>query len=232
LLKLWHEYGKVYNVFVPAEQPDPHDWDRELPESDERGTLDPQALKHWAYFEKTRDFMRQRYSDYGILSGAALIFDCLVPRFQKPLNIPADKRAQYKLPKQGDPPDWYENSLRMIITFQGEVGFVCNSEDCQRRKCKLSRHNPRLISPCEIFSLVQFFHGYRSVATAKSIIAEEFGRLGKFEAHGVEGKPKIVRYAVPKEAPAEEAAEVKRLLERSMKNAVEHLLVTLDIDFH
>jgi CRP-like cAMP-binding protein len=44
-----------------------------------------------------------------------------------------------------------------------------------------------------------FFHGHRSVATAKSIVAEEFGKLGKFEARGVEEKPKIIRYAVPKD---------------------------------
>ena len=46
LLRLWHEYGKAYTVFVPAEQPDPHDWDRPLPQPDEKGTLDPLALKH------------------------------------------------------------------------------------------------------------------------------------------------------------------------------------------
>jgi hypothetical protein len=198
LLRLWHEYGKAYNVFVPAEQPDPHDWDHPLPVPDDKGTLDPQALKHWRYFERTRDFLRQRYSEHEILAGPALVFDCLVPKFQKPLDIPADKRKQYKPPRRGDPPEWYEKALQMIITSQGEVGFVCNSEDCQRRKCKLNLKNPKRISPCDLFSLVQLFHGYRSVATTKAIVAEEFGKLGKFEAHGVEEKPRIVRYAVPK----------------------------------
>jgi DNA polymerase-1 len=42
----------------------------------------------------------------------------------------------------------------------------------------------------------------------------------------------ILHDAIWVEAPAEEAAEAKRLLERSMKNAVEHLLVPLDVDFH
>ena len=37
------------------------------------------------------------------------------------------------------------------------------------------------------------------MASVKAIVAEEFGKLGKFEAHGVQEKPKIVRYAVPKE---------------------------------
>jgi hypothetical protein len=199
LLKLWREYGKTYNVFVPVEQPDPRNWDRELPEPDDKGTLDPQALKHWRYFERTRDFLRERYADHGILVGLALTFDCLVPKFQKPLAIPTDKRKQYELPRRGDPPEWYDRVLRIIITARGEVGFVCNSEDCQRRKCKLNQHNPKRISPCDIFSLIQLFHGYRSVAAASSIVAEEFGKLGKFKARGVEEKPKIVRYAVPKD---------------------------------
>ncbi len=134
LLRLWHEYGKAYNVFVPPEQPDPHEWDRPLTPPDDKGTLDPQALKHWRYFEKTRDFLRQRYSDHGILAGPALTFDCLVPKFQKPLDIPADKRKQYKLPRKGDPPEWYSKALRMLITSQGEVGFICHSEECQRTK--------------------------------------------------------------------------------------------------
>jgi hypothetical protein len=198
LLKLWHDYGKAYNVFVPAEEPAPQGWGGELPEPDDKGTLDPQALKHWRYFEKTRDFLRQRYAEYGILSGPALIFDCLVPKFQKPLDIPVEKRKLYKLPSKGDPPEWYEKVLRIVVTFQGEVGLVCNSEDCQRRKCKLNLKNPNGVRPCDIFSLIQILHGHRSVTTALGIAADEFGKLGKFEAHGVEDKPKIVRYAVPK----------------------------------
>jgi hypothetical protein len=198
LLKLWREYGKTYNVFVSAEQPDPHQWDLPLPKPDEKGSLDPQGLKHWRYFERTRDFLRQRYADHGTLAGPVLAFDCLVPKFQKPLDIPADKRKRYKLPRRGDPHEWYQKALSIEITSQGEVGFVCNSEDCLRWKCKLNMHNPKLISPCDLFSLIQIFHGYRSVASAKAIVAEEFGKLGKFEAHGIEEKPKIVRYAVPK----------------------------------
>ncbi len=199
LLELWHDYGKTYNVFVPAKQPDPRNWDRPLPKPDQKGTLDPQGLKHWRYFEKTRDFLRERYAYHGILVGPSLIFGCLVPKIQKPLDIPDDKRKQYKMPREGDPPEWYYQVLEMETTSWGEVGFVCHSEDCQRRKCKLNLHNEKRISPCDLFSLIQIFHGHRSVATAKSIVAEEFGKLGKFEAHRVEEKPKIVRHAVPKD---------------------------------
>jgi hypothetical protein len=122
LLKLWREYGKAYKVFVPEEQLDQHVWDRELPEPDDKGTLDPQRLKHWRCFKKARDFLRQRYADYEILAGPALTFDCLVPKFEKSLDITADKRRQYKLPKQGDPSEWYDKVSRMIITSQCSVG--------------------------------------------------------------------------------------------------------------
>jgi hypothetical protein len=198
LLRRWHDYGKAYNVFVPSEQPDPHDWDRPLPQPDEKGTLDPQALKRWRYLERTRDFLRRRYADHGILLGPALTFDCLVPKFQKPLDIPPEKRKQYKLLRAGDPPEWYTKALRMVITSEGEVGFVCSSEACQRTRCKLHLRNEKRISPCDLYSLIRIFHSYRSVAKPLAIVAEEFGKMGKFEAHGVEEKPKIVRYAVPK----------------------------------
>jgi len=71
---------------VPAEQPDSHDWDRELPKPDDKGNLDPQRLKHWRYFEKTRDFLRKLYAEYGILSGPSLIFDGLVPKLGEALE--------------------------------------------------------------------------------------------------------------------------------------------------
>ena len=197
-MRIWHEYGKAYGVFVPEEQPNPHQWDLPLPEPDEKGTLDPQVVKHWRYFEQTRDFLRQRYADHRILAGPRLTFNCLVPAFQKPLSIPAEKRKRYKLPKDKDPPSWYQGALRMPITTQGEVGFVCNSEECQRTKCKLNLRNEKRFSPCDLYSLIQIFHGHRSVSTAMAVVAEEFGKLGKFEARGIEEKPKIVRYAVPK----------------------------------
>ena len=199
LLKQWHEYGKAYNVFVPDEQPAPKVWDRPLVEPGENGTWDPQTIKHWRFFELTRDFLRKRYAEHGILSDPTLIFDCLVPKFQKPLDIPADKRKQYKLPKQGDPPEWYEKATGMVMTSQGEVGFDCHSTECQCTRCKLNGRNPNRIRPADIYSLIQIFHGYSSVTTAMTIAAQEFGKVGKFEAHGVEKKPKIVRYAVPKD---------------------------------
>jgi hypothetical protein len=124
LLRLWREYGKAYNVFVPQEQPHPHAWDLELPKPDDRGTLDPQALKHWRYFEKTRDFLRQRYSDHGLLASAAPKFDCLVPKFQKPLEIPAEKRKRFKLPRKGDPTRWHAKAMSMRIALQEEAGVI------------------------------------------------------------------------------------------------------------
>ena len=199
LLKQWHEYGKTYNVFVPDEQPAPKSWDRPLVEPDQKGKWDPQTTKHWRFFELTRDFLRTRYAEHGILSGPTLIFDCLVPRFQKPLRLSSEIRKKYKIRGAGDPDTWYAEALEMVMTSPGEVGFECHSTECQRTRCKLNGRNPNRISPVDIYSLIQIFHGYSSVTTAMTIVAEEFGKVSKFEAHGIEKRPKIVRYAVPKD---------------------------------
>jgi hypothetical protein len=42
-MQIWHEYGKTYNVFVPAEQPFPDEWEPEVPEPDDKGRLSPMA---------------------------------------------------------------------------------------------------------------------------------------------------------------------------------------------
>ena len=150
-MRPWHEYGKAYGVLVPDEQPNPHQWDCPVPEPDEKGTLDQQTVKHWRYFEQTRDFLRERYAEYGILAGPRLSFDCLVPAFQKPPGIPAVKRKQYRLPKGKGPEAWYQTALKMLITPRGEVGFVCNSEECLRTKCKLNLRNEKRLSPYDVY---------------------------------------------------------------------------------
>jgi DNA-binding CsgD family transcriptional regulator len=201
MVEAWKRYGGRYNVFVPDDQPTPKGdaWHKLLPEPTDQGAVDPQFLKHWRVFHYTRAFLRERYAEYGILQGPSLTFDCLVPKFLSPLAIPTEKRAKYGLPKNADPRSWYEGSLRMTITSHGEVGFTCQSRECLRTKCKLNLHNAKRISPADIFSLIQIFHGYRSVAKAKNIIQERFHvQMGKFESKGIEEKSRTCRYAVPK----------------------------------
>jgi hypothetical protein len=87
----------------------------------------------------------------------------------------------------------------MFITDDSDVGFTCGSRECLRTQCKLNLQNPKRMSPVDIFSLIQIFHGFRSVATAKKIVAEAFDvRLGHFEFKDVEQKSLIKRYAVSK----------------------------------
>jgi hypothetical protein len=199
LVEAWKRYGETYNVFVPAEQPTPkgEGWDRPMPEPSESGTLDPQLMKHWRFFAATRNFLRQRYADHGTLQGPALTFDCLVPKYQKPMKGSESKKGKRK--KKDDPEEWYAGAVRMLMTDDGEVGFTCRSRECFRTQCKLNLQNPKRKSPVDIFSLIQIFHGYRSVAKATTIVAEAFEiRIGKFEFKDVEKKPLIKRYAVPK----------------------------------
>ena len=92
LVEAWKQYGATYNVFVPDEQPTPkgEGWDRPMPEPSESGTFDPQLMKHWRFFAATRNFLRQRYAEHGILQSPALTFDCLVPKYQKPMKASSD----------------------------------------------------------------------------------------------------------------------------------------------
>jgi hypothetical protein len=199
LVEAWKKYGATYNVFVPEEQPTPkgEGWERPMPEPSETGTFDPQLMKHWRFFTATRNFLRQRYADHGILQSPALTFDCLVPKYQKPLKASAASKGKRK--KRADPEEWYAGAVRMLMTGDGEVGFTCRSRECLRTQCKLNLQNPKRKSPVDIFSLIQIFHGYRSVAKATQIVAEAFEvRIGKFEFKDVEKKPLIKRYAVPK----------------------------------
>ena len=199
LVEAWKKYGATYNVFVPEEQPTPkgEGWDRHMPEPSDSGTFDPQLMKHWRFFTATRNFLWQRYAEHGILQSPALTFDCLVPKYQKPLKVSEAKRGKRK--KKVDPEEWYAGAVRMLMTEDGEVGFTCRSKECLRTQCKLNLQNPKRKSPVDIFSLIQIFHGYRSVAKATKIVAEAFEiRIGKFEFKDVEKKPLIKRYAVPK----------------------------------
>ncbi len=83
--------------------------------------------------------------------------------------------------KKGDPPEWYFKAIRMLITDAGEVCFKCRSKECMRTQCKLNLQNPKRKSPVDIYSLIQIFHGYRSAAKAKQIVAEAFQvRLDRF----------------------------------------------------
>lgn len=106
LVEAWKRYGATYNVFVPEEQPTPNadGWDRPLPKPSDTGAIDPQLMKHWRFFTATRNFLRQRYAQHGILQSPALTFDCLVPKYQKPLKASEARKGTRK--KKADPQEW------------------------------------------------------------------------------------------------------------------------------
>jgi hypothetical protein len=85
LVAAWHAYGEQFSAFVPAQQPAPSTWKPEVEEFDDKGRVNPQYLKHWKFFARTKELLRQRYGKYHILEGPALIFDCLVRKFQAPI---------------------------------------------------------------------------------------------------------------------------------------------------
>lgn len=198
LVQIWKQYGKTYNVFVPDDQPMPkgEGWDRPVPEVSATGTVDPQLMKHWRLFQTTKGFLTHKYAQYGILRGPGLTFDCLVPQFQKPMKMSMGKTGKRK---KRDPEKWYAGALSMLITTDGEVAFSCSSTECPRTKCKLHLGKPKRKKEKDLFSLIQIFHGYRSVAKAKQIVGEEFEvSLGHFEFRDIQEKTLIKRLAVPK----------------------------------
>jgi hypothetical protein len=200
MMERWHEYGKTFTVFVPEEQPFPEEWEPVLPGLDEKGRLDPQALKHWEHLFPTKEFLRQRYAEHHILEGPFLRFDCLVPKFHRPMRyrVAEDEHGHPQHVPVRDGHEWYASALRIGI-FQWQVGFSCQSLLCERRWCKLHRGNPQRISPVDIYSLIDLFEGC-GLAQAVAAVSKWFGaKLQAFESAGT-GPVKGYRYAVPKRA--------------------------------
>ncbi len=177
MMEIWHEYGKTFNVFVPAEQPVPRIWDGPLQEPDDQSRWHPQTIKHWRFFDLTKRLLKKRY---GILAGPALRFDCQAPELQDKLSR-YEPKAKERLHHNGDPLGWYADVLEMFITSRDEVGFDCHSAECLRNRCKLNIRNPDRISPADIFSLIQIFHGFRSINQAIRIVSEELGSIDRFD---------------------------------------------------
>ena len=132
LVKAWHEYGAQFSVFVPQQQPAPTVWDPEVEEFDERDRTDPNYLKHWKFLARTKEFVRERYAKHKILQGPALVFDCLVRKFQprifnKSCEGPDGNPIYCEVQ---DSHEWYEQAIRMDI-WEWQVGFACRSNLCE-----------------------------------------------------------------------------------------------------
>ena len=49
MIERWRQYGDIFSVFTPAEQPAPDICEPDLPGYDDNGKLYPNALEHWRY---------------------------------------------------------------------------------------------------------------------------------------------------------------------------------------
>ena len=197
LVQAWHEYGETFSVFLPEDQPAPDEWDPVIPNADDKGRLDPQALKHWRYLYETKEFVSQRYAQYGILQSPSLWFDCMVGTLRKPL------RAKLVVPEEGifeevdESHEWYRMALRIGL-FGWQVGFSCRSMKCERDRCILHRRNPKRVNPIDVLGLVRLFEGV-GMAKAVAEVSRWFGvKLGALDSKG--GQETIYRYRVPKKA--------------------------------
>lgn len=81
-MEIWHEYGQTFTTFAPEEQPYPDEWEPVPPGTDDKGRLNPQALKHREELVPTKEFLHHSYAEHHILEGPSPRFDGSVPKFQ------------------------------------------------------------------------------------------------------------------------------------------------------
>jgi hypothetical protein len=201
LVGLWRAYGERFAVFLPEHQPIPERWEPSIAEKDTRGRVNPQYLKHWKFFSRTREFLRDRYRDHRILQGPSLFFDCLVPRFQKKMRRRwcEDEYGQPVAYEVKDNDTWYHRAVRMGIFFGSQVGFSCRSGLCERHWCHLHRQNPHRMVSVDMYALISLFENI-PLASSKNVIGKWWGvKLGDLEGRGVRTGTRT-RRKVPKQA--------------------------------
>jgi hypothetical protein len=223
LAKRWHHYVEKFSIAVPEEQPTPTVWDPELPDKDEKGRLSPQALKHWRYLFKTKDFLRHRYGQHHILKTPSLHFDCLVSKFQKRIyqvwaQSPDGQPEPYPVK---DTHEWYDGAIRLGI-FEWQVGFSCCAFLCERQWCSLHRKNPKRLNPVDIYGLISEFEGI-TLWKAKEAVAKWFGvQLGDLTAKGVRDTRKP-RRKVPKKAITDLLAKYRNMRRQHVEPFISEL---------
>jgi hypothetical protein len=223
MVKRWHDYGERFSVIVKDEQPYPDVWDPELPDTDAKSRMSPQAIKHWRYLFRTKDFLRHRYRQHHILETPSLYFDCLVPQFKKRIynvwGLGSDGQPEFYPVK--DSHEWYDGAIRLGI-FEWQVGFSCCSFLCERHRCSLHRKNPKRISPLDIYGLISEFEGI-SLLKAKAAVAKWFGvKLGDLTAKGVRDTRKP-RRKVPKKAIGDLLAKYRNMRRQHVEGFIAEL---------
>lgn len=222
LVKVWHDYGLRFSVFVPAHQPRPDTWEPDVPEFDEKGRVNPHYLKHWKFLTRTKEFLRDRYKDYEILKGPTLFFDCLVRKFQNAMHyakIEGEAGPDF-FPVQ-DTEAWYEKAIRMGI-WDWQVGFSCRSVLCQRGWCSMHRGNPNRINPVDIYGLLTVFER-TPAASAKTQVGKWFGmKLGDLKNAGVR-TPTVYRRKVSKKAISDLLKEYENMRTHQVKELIGRL---------
>ena len=204
MLKLWREdYGARFLVFDPEDQPaplleswQPDMWEPYDPKPDDKGDFDPQVIRHIRWFERTKDFLQDRY---GLAVVTDLFFDCKAMQCQGSLSveIAPDKERL-----------WYLKALRLgVFLFHGKlgVGFSCRSRSCQRKKCPLNLKNRNRLNRVDLYQLLQIFEGETAMPLARAVA--EVSRWFEVPLHGF-GQ---AHYAVPKQS-------VYRQIQRYQKN--------------
>ncbi|MFC1833868.1 hypothetical protein ACFL2Q_03925 [Thermodesulfobacteriota bacterium] len=221
-VKAWHEYGLQFSVFVPEHQPKPDTWEPDVAEFDARGRVNPHYLKHWKFLARTKEFLRERYPEHGILEGPTLFFDCLVRKFQKKMYyVRVEEESGPNFFPVNDTQAWYEKVIRMGI-WDWQVGFSCRSVLCQRSWCSMHRGNPRRINPVDIYGLLTVFETIPAV-TAKTHVGKWFGmKLGDLAGAGIK-TPTRHRRQVSKQAVYDLFTQYENMRTHQVKELIRRL---------
>jgi len=223
LARRWLHYAEKFSIAVPEDQPYPSVWDPELPDTDEKGRMSPQALKHWRHLFRTKEFLRHRYGQHHILETPSLYFYCLVPQFQKRIYQVWGRDAQDQPISYAvkDTHEWYDGAIRLGL-FEWQVGFSCCSFLCERNWCSLHRKNPKRINPVDIYGLISEFERI-TLLKAKAAVGKGFDvQLGDLRAKGVRDTRKP-RRKVPKNAIADLLAKYRNMRHQHIEPFISEL---------
>jgi hypothetical protein len=179
MLQLWREdYGKRFSVFNPEDQPAPelNSWNSDMwepydPKPDGRADFDPQMIRHVRWFERTKEFLQDRY---GLAIGPDLFFDCKAMQCQGRFSEEIDYQKERL---------WYIRALRIrTFLFNGKlgVGFSCRSRGCQRRRCPLNlkeRDREDRLNRVDLYQLLQIFEEEAAMPLARAVaeVSQWFG---------------------------------------------------------
>ncbi len=223
MVEALHEYGERFSMFVPHEQPIPQVLSLYSGTVDHKGRVDHRMLRHWTYYQETREFLKDRYAQFHVLETPAVRFDCLAGKLRKRTALGYGENGVFGNVKDCD--EWYSDAIWM--KFKGsQTVFECHSLSCGRNKCRLNYRVNRIREREDLFGLLKIFEGVNFI-TALSEIGKWFNL--KFQPKASTGRSPNTypRYAVSKEAVKGLLTEFQQMRHQHFRKFIGKMLTLL-----